>query len=163
MTDEAGIAQTVEHTPRNREVPGSTPGAGSILELTLPWPPSVNTYWRSLVIKGQLRVLISERGKSYRREVGITCYDPAVKAWGRINHGKPIAVHIGCYPPDSRRRDLDNLPKGVLDALVDAQVLRDDSDIWDLRMTRLCVSAPPGRIVVRLQSFNLALLGAPAA
>ena len=47
-----------------------------------------------------------------------------------------LAVEILASPPDLRARDLDNLPKGVLDSLTHAGVIRDDSDIDDLRIRR---------------------------
>jgi len=47
-----------------------------------------------------------------------------------------LAVRIECSPPDRRRRDLDNVPKGLLDALTHGQVILDDSQIDDLHIVR---------------------------
>lgn len=47
-----------------------------------------------------------------------------------------LALHIVAFPPDRRKRDLDNLPKGVLDTLTKAETWIDDSQIDDLRITR---------------------------
>jgi len=101
--------------------------------LELPWPPSVNTYWRS-PNTGKLagRTLISERGRSYRRAVAdtIMAAGQPKAAPGRLD------VALTVFPPDRRRRDLDNLPKGVLDALTHAGVIEDDSLIDRLLIER---------------------------
>jgi crossover junction endodeoxyribonuclease RusA len=41
-------------------------------------------------------------------------------------------VTLTAFPPDKRRRDLDNLPKVVLDSLTKAGVWKDDSQIQRL-------------------------------
>jgi len=96
--------------------------------LTLPWPPTFNTYWR--FVKG--RVLISKKGRQYRKAV----QDEAlVQGFPRLGDAR-LRVAVLAYPPDRRRRDLDNLPKGLLDALGHAGVYDDDSQIDDLRIKR---------------------------
>lgn len=100
-----------------------------MLELTLPWPPSVNTYWRSVTIHGHPRVLISEKGREYRKEV----------AWSLTGlkkiHG-PVRVEVECWMPDKRKRDLDNLFKAIGDSLTHAGIWDDDSQVDDLRIYR---------------------------
>jgi crossover junction endodeoxyribonuclease RusA len=96
----------------------------------LPFPPSVNTYWRSTVIKGAVRVLISKKGRKYRSDV--------LSLLGMVRNptGARLAVKITVYPPDKRTRDLDNLPKAILDAMTHAGFWHDDSQIDDLRIVR---------------------------
>lgn len=53
-----------------------------------------------------------------------------------------LAVAISCYPPDRRKRDLDNILKSLLDALCYSQVIVDDSCIDVLSIRRMCISAP---------------------
>jgi crossover junction endodeoxyribonuclease RusA len=43
-----------------------------------------------------------------------------------------LVVTLTAFPPDKRRRDLDNLPKVVLDSLTKAGVWKDDSQIQRL-------------------------------
>jgi Holliday junction resolvase RusA-like endonuclease len=45
-------------------------------------------------------------------------------------------VVVEVYVPDRRKRDLDNLHKGILDSLTHAGVWGDDSQIDDLRIYR---------------------------
>lgn len=118
---------------------------------TLPFPPSVNAYWRNIVIKGQARTLISSRGRDYTENVAKLLLGKKA-----IPHGVALSVHIRLYPPTRRVMDIDNSAKATLDSIVKAKMIRDDSDIWDLRLTRECLSSPPGRIVVEVRQAILA-------
>ena len=100
--------------------------------IVLPWPPSVNRYYRSLS-KGKLagRVLVSQEGRAYRQEVAVMLDRrrlPMIR--------DRMKVTIDACPPDRRRRDLDNLLKASLDALVFGGAIQDDSLIDDLRIRR---------------------------
>lgn len=118
--------------------------------ISLPWPPSVNTYWRSIT-RGALagRVLLSERGRDYRLQVARAVQSQRVPV--RLLTGK-LSVAIHALPPDRRARDLDNLLKGVLDALTFSGVIRDDADIDDLRITRFG-ARPPGQLQIRISEI----------
>lgn len=118
-----------------------------MITLYLPFPPSVNTYWRH-ISKGKLagRVLISEKGRQYRAEVLYTI-GLARKLVQRME-GR-LAVEILANPPDRRQRDLDNLPKAILDALTHAGMWHDDSQI-DLLIVRRGEVVPDGEIVLRI-------------
>lgn len=101
------------------------------MELTLPWPPSLNRYWRSVAIKGQVRVLISSEGRAYRQAVAW-----AVPASHRRRLEGRLLVTVAARPPDRRPRDLDNMLKAALDALAKAGVYKDDSQIDYLTIER---------------------------
>lgn len=97
------------------------------IELTLPWPPSLNRYWRN--VAG--RTLISRDGRAYRSAVAWSV--PAIhkqRMEGRL------LVTIAASPPDRRKRDLDNMLKAVLDSLSHAGVYVDDSQIDYLSVER---------------------------
>ena len=95
----------------------------------LPFPPSVNHYWRHV---GH-RTLISRTGRAYRQQV---LYD--VQQLGLRAITGPIKLEVIATRPDRRRRDVDNLLKSLLDALDHADVYEDDSQIQDLRITWEC-------------------------
>ena len=97
-----------------------------MLELTMPWPPSVNAYWRTF----QGRMIISAEGRSYRKAVA----DQVLIQRGAKHFAGKLKVEIEAFRPDKRRRDLDNLLKAVLDGLTHAGVWEDDSNIVDLRI-----------------------------
>lgn len=95
--------------------------------ITLPWPPSVNRYWRSLVIGGRGRVVISREGRAFCDQVQhlVRRRWPSLKAPTRL----PVAVLMVFAPPDRRDRDLDNLSKATFDALTKAGVWADDRQV----------------------------------
>ena len=98
----------------------------SAITLTLPWPPSLNTYWRTF----QGRMIISAKGRDYRKAVA----EQVTLQAGALNYQGKLRVQIEAYRPDNRRRDLDNLLKAVLDGCTHAGVWEDDSNIVDLRI-----------------------------
>ena len=99
--------------------------------IVTPHPPSVNHYY------GQAR-----SGKRYIKPAGIE-YRIATKEY--VDRHKLVApagflqVGIQVYPPDNRRRDMDNLLKATLDSLQHAGVYEDDSLIHDLRLVKMPV------------------------
>lgn len=96
------------------------------MEVTLPWPPSVNTYWRMF----QNRMIISQAGRQYRTAVA----EQILIQRGAKHFTASLKVEIEAWRPDRRKRDLDNLLKAVLDSLAHAGVFEDDSQIVDLRI-----------------------------
>ena len=97
-----------------------------MIELTMPWPPSVNRYWRTF----QGRMIISAEGRSYRKAVA----DQVLIQRGAKHYEGKLRVVIEAWRPDKRKRDLDNLLKAVLDSLTHAGVWADDGLIVDLRI-----------------------------
>jgi crossover junction endodeoxyribonuclease RusA len=125
------------------------------LTFTLPYPPSVNTYWRHMVLggkfkKAQARVYLSEQGERYRTHAILSMNVQRVPRHALKGR---LAVHVIAYPPDRRARDLDNLPKGVLDALKHANVIVDDSYIDDLHIVRGPVR-PEGLLEMRVSEIT---------
>lgn len=47
-----------------------------------------------------------------------------------------LQIHILIYPPDKKRRDLDNVCKVILDTLQRAGIYDDDFKIWKLTIER---------------------------
>lgn len=95
------------------------------INIRLPWPPSVNHYWRN--VRG--RTLISRQGRDYRAMV------EKLAAGLKANNGR-LSVTITAHPPDRRRRDLDNLLKAPLDAMCHAGLYADDSQIDRIEVRR---------------------------
>jgi crossover junction endodeoxyribonuclease RusA len=109
--------------------------------LHLPFPPSVNHYWRHV----GPRVLISRAGRQYREAVGLVCLSA-----GRPHMEGRLSVTVQVYPPDRRRRDLDNLFKAPLDAMKAAGVYDDDEQIDRLWISRQSV-IPGGALSVSIE------------
>ena len=114
------------------------------MKFELPWPPSVNRYYRHV----GPRVLLSSEGRNYRMmcvsRLGGTC----PKLSGRL------MLSGDFYPPDARRRDLDNLLKCTLDSLVHAGLLEDDSQIKHIDIRMRDPVPPDGLVYLELKELN---------
>lgn len=98
------------------------------MKLTLPFPPSVNTYWRAPnngPLKG--RHLISAKGRAYQSAACAAIIEQLRRLPKPSN--SPASVEIMLFPPDARRRDIDNYNKALFDALTHAGVWEDDSQV----------------------------------
>ena len=99
-----------------------------MLFVMLPWPPSVNTYYRHVVVKGSARVLLSSKGREYQQHAALSLAGWAVPP-------PPHAVRVVLHPPTRRRFDLDNFMKGLLDSVY-RSIRLDDSVIDRLSIER---------------------------
>jgi crossover junction endodeoxyribonuclease RusA len=123
---------------------------GAAMELILPWPPSVNHYYRRV----GPRTLISREGREYRTQVCGLLAPGGGSGIRKPPSGGRIALAMDAFPPDRRRRDLDNLQKPVLDALQHAGIYEDDSQI-DLLVTRRREVVPRGRLLINVADLPL--------
>ena len=99
-----------------------------MIELTLPWPPSVNEYWHH---NSRGHTYLSRPGRIFRELVVWECKAKRVtRQQGRL------AISIRVCAPTHRRLDIDNFAKSALDALQIAGIYQDDSQIDDLRIYR---------------------------
>ena len=98
-----------------------------MIELELPYPPSVNHYWRRV----GARTLISRGGRAFR-----TAVCSILAARGVTPLTGPLLVEIDIFPPDRRRRDIDNCLKSLLDALQCGGAYLDDSQIVQLHIEK---------------------------
>ena len=99
-----------------------------MLELLLPYPPSVNTYWG---FSGSHRFLTA-KAKTFKQLVHYEVIKSKTK--GYPQERLSLTVHL--YPPDRRVRDIDNPIKPLLDSLVQAKLMTDDSQIDRLLIVR---------------------------
>ena len=118
-------------------------------EATLPWPPTVNSYYRHKVIGKLATVYVTQEGKAYRKAVNLCLMEHGVKTYELEGD---LRVEIEVFPPDKRKRDIDNLLKSLLDSLTHAQVWKDDNQISDLRIYRNPIIA--GMVKVRVYEIN---------
>jgi crossover junction endodeoxyribonuclease RusA len=119
--------------------------------LLLPWPPSVNHYWRHVILKTKRglrqRTLISMEGRHYRTEA-IRTIRKQKPVHEIIN--QPVKVEMHLFPPDRRKRDIDNYSKCVLDALTHARIWDDDYLVNDLHIKRREIQRGTGSVVLRI-------------
>lgn len=126
-----------------------------MIELTLPYPPSVNSYkniGRLTKTKNgkllQMRVN-SPQTKQFYWNVWVKIHalmaSQGVKAFGE----SMIYVEIDVYPPDKRKRDIDNVVKPILDSMQHAGLYDDDYQIARLLITK-CSIIEQGQVIVRI-------------
>jgi crossover junction endodeoxyribonuclease RusA len=97
--------------------------------LRLPWPPSVNDYYH----RGKTGIRRTKRGNQFRYDVLMLLTENPPRHLGKSR----LSVHMMAWPPDKRKRDMDNLLKPILDALEATEfVFENDSQIEDVRITK---------------------------
>lgn len=120
------------------------------ISLILPYPPSLNTYYRHIV-KGRTPVtLISEVGRQYRIDVVAICLQLGV----RTLKG-PISLQMKIHPPSKDRvQDIDNSQKALFDALQKGKVYKNDRQICKLEVIRGKILKPHGRVEITICHYN---------
>lgn len=117
-------------------------GGWRILEL--PWPPSINHYYR--VVHG--RQVLGQAGRRYREMVeSLLAESPGERLAG------PLEIAVELYPPDRRRRDIDNYNKCLLDALTVGGLWEDDSQVRRMAVA-MQDPVPEGAVVVRVRRMG---------
>ena len=112
-------------------------------KIDLPWPPSINHYYARRKGGG---TRLDDKARDYRINVKVR----VLTAKRIATMTGRIGVIIECYPPDKRKRDIDNLPKGVLDGLTHAGIWEDDAQVDELILRRMRIEKG-GRITVTIQ------------
>ena len=111
-------------------------------ELYLPFPPTVNNYY----VKTKRGVFISSKGKLFRQQAAESVLqqlgDPPVIT-------ERMLVEVVLYPPDMRKRDLDNYMKALLDSLTCCNLWEDDSLVDQLFNYR-GAKTPGGQVFMRI-------------
>lgn len=116
------------------------------LELALPYPPSVNHYWRHT---RDGKHYISAEGKAFRAKVLQICrlFDPFAGA---------VKIKMEVFYPDKRERDPDNLQKALFDALTASGLIKDDNNkiIKDYRVVGMDEIRKGGMVVVKIKGLD---------
>lgn len=121
--------------------------------LELKYPPSINHYWRM----GNHRIYLSEEGRRYKSIVA------GIVRCARVQpFTSDVSLKIEAYPPDRRRRDLDNIQKAVWDALTDAGLYEDDSQVKHVEAWML-EPLERGKVIVTVDDFSSGWSDPPAA
>lgn len=119
-----------------------------MLSLELPWPPSINHYWRRNPNgRGNF---ISKDGKLYLERVALLLKRDRVQPMEG-----PVSFVVRLHPPNRLRRDLDNCLKVLIDAVAKGGALGDDFQIKHLEASMLHV-VPDGRASVEIVPLEAA-------
>lgn len=108
---------------------------------SLTYPPSTNRLWRS--VNGR-----NIKSRDYRSWESVAALDLMSQRVRGISG--PVSVSLDVTPPDKRRRDIDNLAKPVLDALVANGVIEGDDNryVRSLKLTWVSGLAPGIRVTI---------------
>ena len=123
------------------------------ITLELPYPPSINHYYG----RGRSgQVYIKPKGKAYRKCVIWASLEVSCRGdWPNFRKGQPLSMSLIAYPPDKRRRDLDNILKALKDAMQHAHVYKDDCQIREYREPfKFAEPVKGGKVIVTLQEIN---------
>lgn len=103
------------------------------MRVVLPYPPALNTMYRSVVIGGYARVLLSKEARKYKETVAERC----VKAGLTTPVLKPGLVSLQINLFRARKAgDIDGPLKGLLDSL-QGFIYESDSQISQLHVYRM--------------------------
>ena len=116
-----------------------------MITFEVPYPPSANRYWR----KFNNRMVISSEAKQY-----IYLVDSIVCKSFKFDPLDRIKVVSAMYPPDNRKRDLDNALKVLFDSFEMAGVYEDDSQIKELHAKKMPV-LKPGKDVIHFERIEI--------
>lgn len=117
------------------------------IELELPVPISENQYRRT--VKGMGFPIISAAGRKYKENLKMM-----VRQRGINMIRGDVSVTVVYYPPDRRRRDIDNIFKCLFDAITEAKLIEDDSCIRRLTAEKMDPVAPAGLVWLRIEPFG---------
>ena len=107
------------------------------LQFDVPWPPSVNRYWRH----GRGRVYLAPAGRHY-----IELVRQSMPLFHEPWETEDLRLIVMAHPPDRRKRDLDNILKALLDGLEKGSVFRDASQIKHIEARMLEPVRPNGLV-----------------
>ena len=102
------------------------------MTINIPFPYATGNHYKSFNFKSK-RVFVTKKAQAYRLAVK-SCLVALRFAQSDmfVNH---VKVVMNIYPPDKRKRDIDNVAKVVWDALTLAGLWKDDKLIKDLHVT----------------------------
>ncbi|HBD5300496.1 TPA: RusA family crossover junction endodeoxyribonuclease, partial [Escherichia coli] len=122
------------------------------MKLILPFPPSVNTYWRH-PNKGAFsgKSLISAAGRKFQSAACAAIVEQLRRLPKPTS--APASVEIVLFPPDNRIRDLDNYNKALFDALTHAGVWEDDRQVKRM-LVEWGPVIPKGKVEITISKYE---------
>ncbi|WP_050578473.1 RusA family crossover junction endodeoxyribonuclease [Rhizobium leguminosarum] len=97
-----------------------------VVSFELPMPPSVNKMYSNLPGKGRVK---TKEARQWAFEAGWMLIAQRNRLGSHMCFLGPVEVHVAAYRPASKRRDLDNILKALLDLLTSTKTIDDDSQV----------------------------------
>jgi len=141
-------------------------------EIIVPWPATLNDYYRAMVATKDGRIIYTKYGKpvctniltkkarDYRTSIKATIWDKIGKLNDPIYY-EATGIALYMFPPDKRRRDIDNYFKGLFDGFTKCSFWADDNIVKSVHVD-WCETVTPkkypkfnmkGLVVVRVWSI----------
>ncbi|OHB48034.1 MAG: hypothetical protein A2Y10_08680 [Planctomycetes bacterium GWF2_41_51] len=114
------------------------------MTIELPYPPSVNHYFKR---RGK-QTFIGADGIMFRRKVCLALMAARVSPMAGM-----LAMKVRAYPPDRRKRDIDNIQKPLLDALEKGRAFFNDCQIKHLT-TVMREPISGGKTIVTIRTIS---------
>lgn len=105
------------------------------ITIKLPFPPSVNAYWRYTKLP-KMKVampMISKEGRAYQKTILDIVFSHRLIG---TFPDEMVDVKITLFPKDRRRRDIDNYTKCLFDSLSKAKFWGDDKQVGRLTIEK---------------------------
>lgn len=118
------------------------------VQFELPWPPTVNSYWKPIVRKGRAVLILTDRAIEYRKLALFMLNKQKVKGLAILD---PVHIKVTYHPPTKRKYDIDNFLKGTLDAITHGYIWKDDEQIIDMYVRKGSVEKF-GRVRVQIST-----------
>ena len=126
-----------------------------MIRLILPWPVSINAYWKSRVIKvkgtAMATTYVSAAGVKFQKSVMAA----VIKQLGQHSprQGR-LCVTMRFYAPNARKYDISNFVKTTEDALTKARVWVDDEQIDEEHLYRGQIDRVDSRVEIEVSEFS---------
>lgn len=114
-----------------------------MIQIVVPYPPTLNHFYQ----RSGKRVF---RSKEYRDFLGQVGWIWTTSVPGKWSPEGRFSVLLDVYPPDHRKRDLDNVVKPLFDALTLSRAWGDDSQVYAFSVKRRESDKDNPRVEVRI-------------
>jgi len=117
----------------------------------LPFPPSANTYYRTFKVGNSCRVVLSKKGRDYKKQVA-EVVEKMRNEDEAFRNSIPVAIRLSVSvilnAPTQRKYDIDNRAKSLLDSLEYAGIYLNDEQVDCLTIRRGEVQKGGSAVVV---------------
>tara|TARA_R110002126_G_scaffold196770_7_gene344709 strand:- start:2366 stop:2782 length:417 start_codon:yes stop_codon:yes gene_type:complete len=115
-----------------------------VIELTLPFPPSVNAIYRP----SRGRIIHTQKARDYKKLCAVS-----IKKNRKVLVPGNVSVIFNFYMPDRRKRDINNYYKMICDVLTERNIIEDDAFILQEIATN-CGVEKPGRVEIIIAAIE---------
>ena len=126
--------------------------------ITIPYPPTINNYYkyRKSAHAVSISIYVGDEGLLHREKVQSLIIDHKRARSFKLDIPyfsiERLSVEFYIYPPDKRKRDIDNVLKCGIDSLQHGLLFKNDNQIDKLYIERMSVEEY-GKIIVHIKKI----------